>query len=196
MRTPRTPAELLAALSGDIDNYVIATEDNGIEKQEARGQENFMRSETLPKKLMRSYLSESDLYKGLGITILGSNDDLFNNVKLPPGWTKKADNSLWSALYDDKGRKRASMFYKAAFYDRDAHISFNKRYTTGHERPGDPDAKYVQNQRYFATIQKDGKEIWRSEELMGYGEIHEFAKAKLLEIYPDAESEIAYWDEE
>ena len=35
---------------------------------------------------------------------------------------------MWSDLVDDKGRKRTSIFYKAAFYDRSAHIGVNRRY--------------------------------------------------------------------
>ncbi len=35
---------------------------------------------------------------------------------------------MWSDLLDDKGRKRGSIFYKAAFYDRKAHLSLDRRY--------------------------------------------------------------------
>lgn len=197
MRMPKTPAELLAYLKGDVDNYVIATEDHGIEKQEARGQLNFVRSETLPKELMHSHDSKEVIYKALGIEILGEADDLFDKVKLPDGWTKKAtDHSMWSELYDEKGRKRASMFYKAAYYDRSAHIGFNKRYTAYYERFGDHDIDSSEKKKFVSTIKKDGVEIWRSEEPMEYNEVHEFSKKMLLEKYPKAESELAYWDED
>ncbi len=36
---------------------------------------------------------------------------------------------MWNELVDDKGRVRASFFYKGAFYDRDAFINFNTRYS-------------------------------------------------------------------
>lgn len=32
-------------------------------------------------------------------------------------------------MFDDKGRKRMNFFYKAAFYDRDAFVNFNTRYS-------------------------------------------------------------------
>lgn len=52
------------------------------------------------------------------------NDPLFRVATLPPGWSiKPTDHSMWSDLCDDTGRKRAAIFYKAAFYDRRAFIS-------------------------------------------------------------------------
>ena len=69
-------------------------------------------------------------YEKMGIKIIDECDDLFWNVELPEGWKVKAtSHSMWNNLYDDKGRERASFFYKAAFYDRDAFINFNRRYS-------------------------------------------------------------------
>src|SRR6185436_8068032 len=39
------------------------------------------------------------------------------------------DHSMYTDLVDDKGRVRASIFYKAAFYDRKADISFKRRFS-------------------------------------------------------------------
>jgi hypothetical protein len=36
---------------------------------------------------------------------------------------------MWSYILDDKGRERCAIFYKAAFYDRRAHLSISARYT-------------------------------------------------------------------
>jgi len=50
-------------------------------------------------------------------------------VELPIGWKKRSTgHSMWNDLVDDKGRVRATFFYKAAFYDRDAFINFERRY--------------------------------------------------------------------
>ena len=60
-----------------------------------------------------------------GIVFLGPvpNDALFQYVTLPEGWHKQpTEHSMWSHLLDDKDRKRASIFYKAAFYDRSAQL--------------------------------------------------------------------------
>jgi len=50
-------------------------------------------------------------------------DPLFQYATLPTGWKKVGtDHAMWSNLLDDKGRIRALIFYKAAFYDRAAHM--------------------------------------------------------------------------
>jgi hypothetical protein len=42
---------------------------------------------------------------------------------LPDGWQKRAtDHDMWSELVDADGVVVASMFYKAAFYDRRAFL--------------------------------------------------------------------------
>lgn len=57
-------------------------------------------------------------------------DGLFQYVTLPDGWKKvETDHAMWSHLVDDKGRKRASIFYKAAFYDRSAHLRLEGRFS-------------------------------------------------------------------
>jgi hypothetical protein len=52
-------------------------------------------------------------------------DPLFREATLPEGWTKAAGDSpygYWTTILDEHGRERAEVFYKAAFYDRRAHI--------------------------------------------------------------------------
>lgn len=197
MKKGLTPAALISLLNGDVEDFITATTPGGIEAQEAKGQKDFVKSETLPKKVNFCHDSVEELYKKLGIKILGEADDLFNNVQLPSGWIKRpTDHSMWSELVDDKGRVRAHIFYKAAYYDRSAHIGFSLRYTSSYERLAEENAPYTKDEKYVATIRKDGKEIWRSEIPMGYNEVHEFAKKTLLEKYPNAASESAYWDEE
>lgn len=131
-----TPAALMAYVKGDIENALIAATPGGIEAQELAGQVSFVQSETLPKEA--NGLQGIDLlsvYAALGIEVLGKADDLFYSVKLPEGWHKEAENhAMWSRLVDNKGRERATIFYKAAFYDRSAHINFTLRYRSG-ERP-------------------------------------------------------------
>jgi hypothetical protein len=49
---------------------------------------------------------------------------MFRPATLPEGWRREgSDHAMWSHIVDDQGRKRASIFYKAAFYDRGAHMS-------------------------------------------------------------------------
>ena len=66
----------------------------------------------------------------IGEPVVG--DEMFTNVELPAGWALKAtSHSMWSKLVDDKGRERASMFYKAAFYDRSAFVRLQSRFHVG-----------------------------------------------------------------
>ncbi len=49
------------------------------------------------------------------------DNEIFRHAQLPEGWTMKAtDHAMHSAICDDQGRERVSVFYKAAFYDRRA----------------------------------------------------------------------------
>jgi hypothetical protein len=106
------PMMTLLLLSGGIPGRQI-------EAQEAQGQRELVAAEVLPTEGLQAVAS------ACGIEILGAvaGDELFVSVKLPDGWSKRAtDHSMWSDLVDGKGRKRASIFYKAAFYDRRAFI--------------------------------------------------------------------------
>ena len=137
-----------------LDAWLDSDPSGAIERQEKRGQEEVVRKQRLPKKVNdhnvpneiffagvtkdmswedRKAVTDQNvinytktMYKNVGIEILDSYDDLFWNVKLPEGWEVKAtDHTMWNELVDDKSRKRASFFYKAAFYARDAFIRFN-----------------------------------------------------------------------
>lgn len=119
-----------------IINLVAAMGDNGcgILQQESIGQRELCQSMQLPTKLSDYDKSGKaiEIYKKLGFEVgeIDKHDPLFVEVKMPKGWKKQAtDHSMWSDLLDDKGRKRASIFYKAAFYDRSAFISFNTRFS-------------------------------------------------------------------
>lgn len=88
-----------------------------IEQQEANGQRQLVNSAVLPKNAEWATLQRWGVIKG------DSADDLFVHCQLPEGWQKRAtDHSMWSELIDAEGLKRASIFYKAAFYDRDAFV--------------------------------------------------------------------------
>jgi hypothetical protein len=101
-----------------------------IPAQEAQGQLELINAQQLPSKYRGGDATE--LYTKMGIGIIGPSegDKLFFDVVLPPGWKKeRTDHSMWNNLRDDKGRLRATFFYKAAFYDRDAFIVPERRYS-------------------------------------------------------------------
>ncbi len=122
-----TPAAIGALATGDFANAVVAATPGGIEAQEAAGQVEFLTGDTLPQEILRPE-TRSDLER-FGIVFGDEVDDLFIEAKLPEGWSRKGtDHSMWSEIRDEEGRCRMSVFYKAAFYDRKAHVSVSPRY--------------------------------------------------------------------
>lgn len=129
-----TPAMLVAEISG---RGMLAGTPDAILASESAGQAMLVQSELLPAKFQRywdwSNGNKWELLERIGILVDQSQiiDGLFYRATLPTGWKKVASNhSMWSYLVDAHGRRRASLFYKAAFYDREAFWSLNCRYTT------------------------------------------------------------------
>lgn len=206
-----------------------------IENQERRGQQSVVRNNRLPKKLnehsvpreiswngvdhlmeweeKNRIITQNNIdytkqqYERMGITIVDEYDDLFWNVILPEGWKIEAtDHSMWNNLFDNKGRKRANFFYKAAFYDRDAFINFDTRYhtTVGHVADINSDYQIWKNSDYQGTVE-DGEEIIFSTECIPVtgdydkdDKIEDTLRIRLdkymEENYPNYKDINAYWD--
>lgn len=101
----------------------LATGDcsRAVESQEASGQRQLVAAEQLPTDGL-----DATKCAECGITIKGptAGDPMFTDVEFPDGITKRAtEHPVWSELVrgDDV---IATMFYKAAFYDRRAFISW------------------------------------------------------------------------
>lgn len=192
-----TPAALMAAVSGDYENAMIAATPGGIEAQEAQGQQDFVASETLPAECPREQL------ESLGFVFGENADDIFTYVQFPKGWKKEAtEHSMWSDLLDDKGQKRGSIFYKAAFYDRSAHMNLDRKISYG--QVYDHHDSYVKNGlQYFVT---DGENVLYETELKmfekkyedDYWKLDDAARIEvekwINENYPDYNDPMAYWD--
>ena len=179
--------------------------------QEARGQMDVVRNQRLPKKINRfgaSFDHTKMQYENMGLVIEDSRDDLFWNVTLPDGWKIKAtDHFMWNELLDDKGRKRASFFYKAAFYDRDAFINFECRYgykispfdnyesdATYEERRIKPWTVYITDcgesiLELGSLTASTMEEKWQNDD-----KLIDLAKEYLNEHYPNWKNVNAYWD--
>lgn len=111
----------------DMLAELLATEGLDIKAQEQRGQRRLVNSDVLPRKCNDTFRGQLEQ---MSIVFGEDFDDLFVNVELPEGWSKiSTDHAMWSKLVDDRGRERASIFYKAAFYDRDAHINITRRFS-------------------------------------------------------------------
>lgn len=191
-----SPAAISAMMNGDYKNAMIAATPCGIEKQEAEGQKDFVTKETLPSECPRN-----DLEK-LGFVFGEQADDIFTYAQFPEGWKKiVTDHSMWSDLIDAMGRKRGSIFYKAAFYDKSAHMVLNCKikYSQVYEQHDNYILDHVQ---YFVT---DGENILfetKPVEAVKYSDkYYEVDEAASTEVqnwldanYPNYNDPMAYWD--
>lgn len=170
----------------------------GILSQEADGQKSFVQSETLPTDMQGDAKS---VLEAAGVKFLGvvEDDPMFQYVELPNGWKKVGTgHSMWSDLLDDKGRKRASIFYKAAFYDRSAHIGVSRRYGMS------IDYTRLDEEKVAVAMVTDGDEVIYTTDPIEFADdkdrydaqdkARELAVAWLNENYPKWESASAYWD--
>lgn len=194
-----TTHEMRSAVSGITGlAAVIAMGDGGIERQEAAGQAELCMSDVLPTQGIEKVrkMIESN---GGSIGDHVPKDPMFRNVKLPPGWKKQAsDHSMWSSLIDDKGRKRAAIFYKAAFYDRSAHIDPVRRFgIESYSHDPKTDGFYrvkltdVNNQVEFEVSAKDDpeKRSWEIRDVL-QKQVSEYLNVN----YPGWEDVNSYWD--
>ena len=118
-------ASFIAALNGDRVHASMTSSD--IEASESAGQKMMIDSTQIPKD------GDWELLKSWEIGIIGDADDLFYNAQLPIGWELRSNgHALNTDLIDDLGRKRAALFYKAAFYDRRAEFfAIRDRFVVG-----------------------------------------------------------------
>lgn len=180
------PVFLDALATGDTSKAIM--------DQEARGQAALVNGDVLPREGVDALIPA-------GVVVGDPVDDLFVRVTLPAGWRKvPTEHSMWSKLVDDKGRERAAIFYKAAFYDRKAHINLTTRYSasyTGEDWDQPPGRKGW----YYAYVKDGDAIIWRGEsvqEVEGDYELSERLLRRAMawadEHYPDWRDPNAYWD--
>lgn len=206
-----------------------------IEMQERRGQQTVVAGKRLPKKVndlrvpkelkwsgvtddmeyeeRYKIITQNNIeytkkqYEKMGIEIISGADDLFWNVKLPDNWKIVAtDHTMWNDLLDDQNRKRATFFYKAAFYDRDAFINFDTRFHIGVDHVADSNSDYEiwKASDYQGTVKDGDVVIYSTECIPATGDykaddkITNKLKIQLEEYmkehYPDYEDINAYWD--
>ena len=97
--------------------------DQAVAEQERAGQAQLVVSDQLPADLNGD--GQAD-FEALGFVFgdLTPGDPLFRAVTLPEGWRKEpSEHDMWSHIVDQLGRCRVSVFYKAVFYDRRAHMN-------------------------------------------------------------------------
>lgn len=182
------------------DEYIVVAGSMGskgfsgfIEEQERNGRKALLASVVIPTD--RSHVPDS-VFEALGFKFdaVLPNDPMFQGVELPPGWTREgSDHAMWSYLHDEKGRRRASIFYKAAFYDRRACLTLAPRFTIqmDYERP---DHQTVRQWRVLdggkAVFSRYGT-VWTSDGAVDYGDrsrvddaCRKVCRDRLAEIVP------------
>lgn len=181
---------MIAVLNGDIENAIAASTPGGIERQEEEGQKATVESEQIPKEI--SGATREQLTK-IGFKFGAEIDELLVNCELPSGWTRRAtEHSLYSELTDDKGRVRAEIFYKAAFYDRRADMRMLPRFRI---------AYHAESERagFVRCVVLDGDEVVfdAGDRKRGNYDHYEILESACLEWlrreYPNSKDATAYW---
>lgn len=186
-------------------------EPDGIVRQQQADQRELTRACQLPRKgLITRHMESTDEFAhtratwdafGVKVADTPGDDPLFVDVTLPAGWSlQRTENHYWTNLVDDKGRTRATMFYKSAFYDRDAHISLARRFTVRRDYDGDDYRTHIR-----CHVKDGGKVVYTSETIVTSGGISDAVEAeqralvacgKWLEEhgYGNFRDAAAYWD--
>lgn len=199
-------------------SIIAGSPDGQIEASEARGQEALVHSADLPKDIYG--LTFAEIEAGTGIKFGEQINDLFVAATLPEGWSKRAtDHSMHTELLDEKGRVRATIFYKASVYDRSAHMGFNRfyrvrtlyedsqgrpRYTENGENPEYDGKEYhhIVVENHDGTVVHDAGRVAMAEESGApYRETCDKARAlankatKWLDAeFPEHARPFSYWD--
>lgn len=96
----------------------------GVEELEEAGGRQLLCSDVIPTRMCGC--TDQDLSElGFELGDIVPGDPLFRRAALPPGWTRRLEESdpRGQYLVDERGRDRVSIFYKAAPYDRRASMS-------------------------------------------------------------------------
>lgn len=207
--TTKTAQESPASIL--VEAIIAGPAGGHIEAMEARGTAQLAESSILPSNGLVEAKSPMGCYAdwaekcGIQILDLVDGDDIFVNAKLPDGWRQKTtDHGMWNDLVDDKGRKRAGIFYKAAFYDRSAFIRPNARFIATYECNWEDHT----DKHCWGVVRDGGKIIWKGGVLESapspwnpdgppvqqseVATLH--AKRWVEERYPDFENTAAYWE--
>ncbi|WP_433364264.1 hypothetical protein [Streptosporangium sp. CA-115845] len=127
MNSPRVPDDLDMMLlladamgGGDVSS--------AIERQEKQAQRELVNSTVIPTEILSG--SEEELTAlGFKLGAVVEGDPLFRHAELPTGWKREgSDHAMGSYIVDELGRRRCSVFFKGAFYDRKAHLGITSVY--------------------------------------------------------------------
>jgi len=174
--------------------------EDSILEAEARGQRSMCSGVDLP---INTYGTDADFIRA-GFTFGANVDDVFRAATMPEGWSKQpTDHSMWSDIVDENGNKRGGIFYKAAFYDRSAHMRLDRRFSIRKDYDLAENyavehgvaSKYAVSQCSVFDA-KQGQPVFVGDCYVLRREARRSALDFLEANYPGWESVHAYWDEE
>ena len=118
---------------GTLADAMVRGPSRSIEHMEAVGQREFLASDVLPTDGIERARATLEAW-GFVIGAAIPGDPIFTQARLPEGWRRGGtDHAMWSKILDAEGRERVSVFYKAAFYDRSAHLSLCSRFVVSQD---------------------------------------------------------------
>lgn len=159
-----------------------------IEDMEAAGQRELVNSTSLPVDGI-----ERDVLEQMGFVVgdIYSEDPIFREVQLPPGWSKQpTDHSMWSKVVDEQGRERIAVFYKAAFYDRSAHCRTVRRFNI---RVYEDVPSVTDGNEVIFSVPRTVTDLYSDAYYAESEKIRDTMEAWLVERYPDWRNPLAYW---
>jgi len=188
----------------DKDFYMLMAlamggEENAIEIMEKKGQMEAVNSSRVSKKMF----PDKSLWESLGFKFKDiPNDDVLYEAELPEGWKViPTEHQMWNNIVDKNNMVRATMFYKASFYDRDSHMSLECCYSIFTQYDKDNNEKICfgnVNEVLFCAGQVYKPQNSSPEERRKMHDDRErlsmIAKKFAEENYPDWENPLAYWD--
>jgi len=207
-------------MSGKLDHMPLNTfgmlammvGSDAIDIEQQVSQKYLKRTDVLPRVIDR-YSSDKrgiEALEAAGVEFdwKDMSDKLFVPVKLPPGWQKvHRDHAMYMWLVDENGRRRGDIFYKSAFYDRDAFMTVLTRF--------DIRQLYLKGYGYLVMEVRDqDKVLYRtrprknptarerpsSEDFRDLDVLRKAAHAEALQWlqarYPGWEDPVNYWDGE
>jgi hypothetical protein len=183
-----------------LTDAIVRGPAGSIENMEKRGTQQLAEASVLPVlgtlKPMGADNHQRPVWEALGVVFgdVLEDDPLFVNVTLPEGWkVVTTAHAMWNNLVDARGAVRGSMFYKAAFYDRSAHIfPPNTRYHIETEYRDD-DGKFT---RFVVKDRQEPDRVmfateWR-DDARAIG--RRAAEAWIDRNFPKHADPLAYWD--
>jgi len=181
----------------------MSGESNVIEKTEQEGNERAARNTQVAREMNPS----QEVWEKLGFKFTEiPGDDVLYSADLPEGWTMRTTSLYGSEIVDQNGNVRASMFYKASFYDRTAYMSLTARYGVRTDyrtvEEGEISEIYFGNENeklFVAGVVIKNNDMTDEERKAKREEERELsikAETYANEYYPDYQDVTAYWDDE